>query len=199
MTEEEDGWTKSLIISGLIAPVVGALVSPLVEKLLANLGISFGWLSWMSGVVVSLLTASVEVWHVLVSYAIFAVIGYAWAKLWITPKRQPDPYEIMRSYKSAEIFGVIWTWDWNRTEFIPDEPFALCPNCDWQLGLEEVYDSSPKTSEGSSVLRRPTGTKVECERCEFTHEWDRPPEELKEFIQKEILRRVRAGEYEILT
>jgi hypothetical protein len=196
MAEEGNSWKKDLLIAGVLAPVVGAVVSPLVKGLLGSVGVSYGWLTWVSGGVVAAATSKVSVW-VIVLVLTAALSVY----LLRTSLATPSAKDVMNEFTSAEIKGVLWVWSWIRATRSPTHPRPMCPECRMELPLEEWHDTSNRSisnsTSGPAYLNRgePDGTKAECDKCGFTKTWPEKENELTEYVQKEIVRQANTGEW----
>lgn len=192
MSEGGDGWIWETIIAGLVTGLVSALLTPVVERLLASIGISFGWLSRLSAGVVSVITYRIQAWLVLAilagGWVIFRVV-----KSLLSDEKDPN------DYTADKIFGVLWEWRWDR--FSPDKFIPICPECGLTLEISGAYPLPPEDEEEKHTtvpapkLGPPVGSQTECEKCAFEKEWDMKPDELRKRVKKEIVRRLRSDEW----
>jgi hypothetical protein len=164
---------------------IAGLVLAATDFLLNNAAV----LIWLGSTIWLGLSTDVQFWHVL-------VIGVAASLFWVLQQDeeesdqatgdgavsasqenvQLDPYD----YKMDEIKGVLWTWKWLRSIAKPNKPIPLCPKC----GMEMEWTSSSRT-----------GSSVKCPKDDYECEWKSSRDEVKDYVKREVLRRVRTGEY----
>lgn len=165
-------WLKNAIVSGLVV----ALISPLVESSLSYAGVSFGWLTTLSKLVVNFLTYEIPVWQILTCIvALFAALA-----IWANTSTPVNPDWI--NYTSDRIEGVDWRWRWNGKKVTNLVPF--CPECSAQLKVEPE-PSFPIPGE----TRR-----YECPNCDFDGRWS---PDILDNVRLIIERNAREGDYEV--
>ena len=178
---------KKGVVTNVIGTVVGTGIIGTFTQL-TDIGRS--WLnaaqSWISILWQWLIEKhSISGWILTILFAISVTSVLRIIMICVT-SRDPDYY----SYTSDEINGARWKWRWS--EFRICNLWGYCPHCDGTL----VYDDSACSLQAQIMSKQPV-TKFRCERCQnlVATFCGGDKNYALGFVQREIERRVRTGEY----
>lgn len=133
--------------------VVGSFLSFL-DFLLNNSGI----LSFLSGILKSLLFASVQVWEVLLTLAIISILGLM-ARWYLGTDHRAD-----------HVLGIDWISEWSGREPIYLKP--ICPNCGIELDItSKTLDAQRTNKYGGRGFESSVCASASCSDCDFEKEW----------------------------
>jgi hypothetical protein len=99
-------------------------------------------------------------------------------------------------YKTDEIFGVKWAWNFYYQQLNEDSLTAFCPrpNCKNRLTMQQDYQRMrmrPSSIGSQSVLP----ISFTCRNCGFNREFDLSWGELRRNVLEEVERRMNTGEF----
>jgi hypothetical protein len=166
---------KSLLISGLLLPIVAGVLVELftsisvlafVQRLLTSIAgffaVSFGTPLWAL---------------ILVFLAGFVV------RSWIAKTSKTSIPETI--YKRDHILGIDWQWGYSSGEVVDLVP--ICPQCKYQPPVHRFHIGD-YAAAGEGCL-------IQCDHCGFKKEFDFLTEVLQDRITREIHRKIRTGEF----
>ncbi|MCR8641466.1 hypothetical protein NV379_02240 [Paenibacillus sp. N1-5-1-14] len=168
---------SSFIILAIITPFVSYVKSiPLIES------IKVIW-----EVILSVLNFGVPIWIIICFFVVF------WIIVKVLNSKSSTEIHPFNSYKEDIIEGVKWEWEWikmydgsydvNKNTLVP-----TCKKCKGLLILKP--DSGDYYYSDRQVLY--------CEHCDSKHKTLQDPEELINKVKREIIRKVRSGEWKLI-
>lgn len=95
-------------------------------------------------------------------------------------------------YKTDEIFGVKWVWDFHYQQLAENSLTAFCPrsHCRNRLTMRENYERMRMGGYGGTVPISFT-----CRNCGFSHPFESNWTELRRDVLEEVERRINTGEF----
>lgn len=150
---EKDRW--NWLSKNIPVAVVGAVVGALLDFFLNNSGI----LSFLSGILKSLLFASVQVWEVLLTLAIISILGLM-ARWYLGTDHRTD-----------HVLGIDWISEWEGREPLYLEP--ICPECGIEMDItSKLLDSQHTSQYGGRGIKSYVCASTSCSECNFEMEWE---------------------------
>ena len=137
---------------------------------------SLGCLDWLASPV------HIPLW-VAVLCAVPVMVA-VWLLISLTAEKLKIPTS--SDYRTDQILGIQWRWDYYHGVIEPDLIHAFCPRleCQCRLDVEQV-----------SVLSYMGGYEFVCPNCGFKKVLDGPEEKIRRRVAVEIERRIRTGEF----
>lgn len=133
----------------------------------------------------------IEPWHIIV--VLFCILSAYLLYAHLSSSSNEERH-VTEEFTAGEIDGLLWSWQWEYANgnLYPAQLGAVCPECGMPIDLEKRYDPpSTGTSKRLAINPgRPTGSQVKCEhpKCGYEKNWDRVPEDQRDFVRKEISR-----------
>jgi hypothetical protein len=189
--EDWPNWKKTAVISGAISGSIPLLV-PVLSWGIEAAGYTSVWLTWVSAGILGAATYEVPIW---INVLVLGITGTGLYMWWLFTEE--DGEMTREDYTSDHIEGVEWMWEWEEDEVYSLNP--ICPECSMDLSLDEVTEviDTPSLPSQLQSMSKPVtvGAETECDGCLFNYKWDKGPKEVRSYVEKEIKRRVRTGEY----
>ncbi|MCM3571193.1 hypothetical protein [Neobacillus mesonae] len=180
---------KHPTVSAIVGTVVGTLIVAYINEInvLEALVLIF---NWIKNIIAFVLSFKVPFWIILFAIFIYLLIKKV-AKKVNSYSSDSAGQNIVTHYKKDRIDNILWIFEWyrgydGRLTLTNESPHPICPNCMNDLVL------SDRTSEGY-YSNRPT--RFACENCGFSQKFENDPEEYILKIKREIIRRIRTGEW----
>ncbi|CAM3948866.1 hypothetical protein [Mesobacillus zeae] len=180
---------KHPTVSAIIGTVVGTLIVAYINKInvIEALILIFNWLK---EILTSVLSFEIQFWIILVVLSIFLFSKKIVEKV----NSNSSDYigqSIVTHYRKDRIDNILWIFEWyrgfdGRLTLTNSSPHPICPDCMNDLVL------SNKSPEGF-YSNRPT--RFVCENCSFSQRLENDPEDYILKIKREIVRRIRTGEW----
>ncbi len=151
-----------------------------------------GWFNWLAHPV------TWPVWaFILLAIGGLAIVAGVVYLIFRTSTGEGLPFQISPfDYKTDEIFGVKWMWDFYYQQLNEDSLTAFCPrsNCKNRLTMREDHDRMAvrHSGYGGSLIIPISFT---CRNCGFTHQFDSTWPQLKRDVLEEVERRINTGEF----
>jgi hypothetical protein len=180
---------KHPTVSAVVGTVLGTIIATPIVAYINKVNVMDALIlifNWLTNIVTFVLSFRVPFWIILI--AIFILLL---CKRIFKSRNSDSPFDFITHYKNDKIDNVLWIFDWIRGldrkyTLSKESPHPICPECKNDLVL------SNKTVDGY-YSSRPTG--FICENCGFSQKLDGNQDEYLLKIKREIIRRVRTGEW----
>jgi hypothetical protein len=188
-------------IAGLVLTVAAWLIAPkrlfgvckkffwVIVPLLVILALFYfhkwGWLNWL------FLPVTWPVWGLILLGFFSLAIPVTIILLIAYFEKQPSHIE-PENYKTDEIFGIQWVWDFRGTKLDESELSAFCPKQNCKCRLDRDY--AAMASGGYFPVGEPRFS-LSCSICGFKRDFEWDWDRLKRKVFIEIERRIRTREY----
>jgi hypothetical protein len=184
---------KHPTVSAILGTVVGTIiVTPIVAHInkINVIEALILIINWIRNIIALVLSFQVPFWIILVALLVFLFSKRIANKL----NSQGSAYarhSIEKHYRQDRIDSILWIFEWYRgydgkLNLTNRSPHPICPDC-----MNDLVVSN-KTAEGYHSNRP---IRFVCENCGFSHKLETNLDEYKMKIEREIIRRVRTGEW----
>ncbi|MGD7048586.1 hypothetical protein FZC83_07185 [Rossellomorea marisflavi] len=184
---------KHPTVSAILGTVIGTIIVTPIVAYINNINVIEALrliINWIKNIITLVLSFQVPFWIVLVALFIFLFSKRIANKL----NSQGSSYArhfIEKHYRQDRIDNILWIFEWyhgfdGKLTLRNASPHPICPNCMNDLVL------SNRTPEGHYSNR---STRFTCENCGFSQKFENDPEEYILKIKREIIRRIRTGEW----
>ncbi len=186
MADKSSHRIRNEIIGGTIATVIGGLLLSLilpVRKVIVKIvhscweGILWGW-----SALIARYSVPGWLWVLILVLSSLGII-----RLYFAFFHKENTEQEFTKYREDFISGAKWRWTWEKNNIV--RLWCYCPDCDAQLVYNDEYN----------YLERRQDTVFICEHCNnrVVAKIDGGNKDYAlSFVHREILRRLRTGEYE---
>lgn len=184
---------KHPTVSAIVGTVVGTIIVTPIVAYINQINVIEAFIlifSWLKNIIAFVLSFNVSFWMILLALLIFLFIKRFVKKVNSYSSNNIEQ-SIVTHYKKDQINNILWIFEWyhefdGKLTLTNESPHPICPKCMNDLVL------SNKTPEGY-YSNRPT--RFACENCGFSQKFENDSEEYLLKIKREIIRRIRTGEW----
>lgn len=170
---KKTGWITTAIVAPIIA---GVIVDRL--KIVDFSSIFTEAYSWLKSFLTGDFGFSLPLWGWILVIVAIPVI-YFFSSLIYKKIKGNDPYE---GYKSDNILGIIWSWDYFLNDVIENSLLPLCPKCEFEL---QPYRASAFNAVNHVGFR--------CQKCGWQNEFQATHNEVIHTVIKSIEHKIRTN------
>lgn len=181
---------KHPTVSAIIGTVVGTAIATPIVAIINSTNFFEAFIliyTWLKKVATVLLTYQFPLWIILIVLSLYTVIKKFTKKINVENVKQ----SIETHYRKDIIDEILWIFEWfqdfdGKIKLSVESPHPICPECMNDLVLSNT------SSDG---YRSPYPTSFVCENCGFLKQFGNSHSDYQEKIRREIVRRVRTGEW----